>query len=227
MLKNLKSLFFVEDEPEDDKSKKGESAGENKDAKPEGVQKTNQSAPVKSTNTGYTNGKVNNKIIEKLLDAIDKSNMEGFDYLEYKRSLEALAKMPMDEATRYRSAFATAATLGVTLDKLVSSTNYYLTVLNNESDQFSTTFKNEFTSQVVEKEKEIKQFENIIKEKADRIKVLTDEITKHQVQMEDMRVKIDEGKAKIDKTRTDFKVSFEHVKSMFQEDIDKMKKYLK
>jgi len=226
MLKNLKSLFFVSEEDESDEKAnkdqpKNQGVGSDKGLKP-------SDKPIgKKIAVPDSKGQVDNKIIGKLLEAIDRNDMEGFDYLEYKKSLKALDKMPMDEATKYRSAFATAATLGVTLDKLVDSTNYYLTVLNNENDQFLSTFKTEFAKKVSDKEKEIIQYEAIIKEKSEKIKLLTEEINKHQKQIESMKLKIDEGKSKINKTQEDFKLSFNHVKSMFEEDIVKMKKYLK
>ena len=239
MLKNLKSLFIVEDTDEEaknpsDVSEKNNATPDKKDVVSE--KKTTSAMPppipknvatTSSSVTGSTQGVLDTKIIEKLLQAIDKNNLEGFDYLEYKRSLKALGKMPMDEATKYRSAFATASTMGVTLDKLIETTNFYIGILNKENEQFTGAFKNQFDNKVSGREREITQFESVIKEKSEQIKKLTEEIAKHQQQIGDLRTKIEESNSKIIKTQNDFRESYNHLKTQFEEDIVKMNKYLK
>ena len=224
MLKNLKSLFIVED-TEEGKPKEVESKQE-KGTKINSASSADTPPPLPKKPTN-TEGVVDSKIIEKLLEAIEKNNLEGFDYLEYKKSLKALEKMPMDEATKYRSAFATASTLGVTLDKLMQTTNFYIGVLDKENEQFLGAFKSQFDDKVSGREREIAQFETIIKEKSAEIKKLTDEITKHQNQIADLKGKIEESNAKISKTQNDFKISYTHLKNQFEEDKVKMEKYLK
>ena len=57
--------------------------------------------------------------LEFLTTALEKSNLPGFDYLEFKRAVaDLLSNMNMDEATAYKSAFTTVATtLGLTKGK--------------------------------------------------------------------------------------------------------------
>ncbi|MBW1297314.1 hypothetical protein [Aquimarina litoralis] len=225
MLKNLKSLFIVEDEADNkETSEPKENKADTTEKKPAA------STPPPLPNNPVTvssEGALDNKIVEKLLQAIEKNNLDGFDYLEYKKSLKALEKMPMDEATKYRSAFATASTMGVTLDKLLQTTNFYIGVLDKENEQFLGAFKNQFDSKVSGREREIAQFQSIIKEKSEQIKKLTEEITKHQQQISDLKAKVEESNNKINKTQNDFKVSYSHLKKQFEEDIVKMQKYLK
>jgi uncharacterized coiled-coil protein SlyX len=226
MLKSLKSLFIVDDSDgkEVTPEKKKESKKESKEEKPK---ETIVNKPLRSSTTTSTIGTVDKAIMEKLLGAIEKNNLEGFDYLEFKKALKALEKIPMDEATKYRSTFATASTMGVTLGKLVDSTNHYVKVLDNENAVFLKAFEGQISSKVGDKEKEILQFEAIIKEKSERIKQLTEEITKHQNQITDLRQVVDESKMKIDKTKNDFKMSYLHLRTQLEQDIQKMKQYLK
>ncbi|AXT56649.1 hypothetical protein J8L88_07305 [Aquimarina sp. MMG015] len=226
MLKNLKSLFIVDDSEEENKETSGssEKADVSSDKKPAAsTPPPLPNNPISSSSEGV----LDTKIVEKLLQAIEKNNLDGFDYLEYKKSLKALEKMPMDEATKYRSAFATASTMGVTLDKLLQTTNFYIGVLDKENEQFIGAFKNQFDSKVSGREREIAQFESIIKEKSEQIKKLTEEIAKHQKQIGDLKAKVEESNSKINKTQNDFKVSYSHLKAQFEEDIVKMQKYLK
>jgi len=226
MLKNLKSLFIVDDAEEENKesSESVEKSEVKSDKKPAAsIPPPLPNNPISASSEGA----LDTKIVEKLLQAIEKNNLEGFDYLEYKKSLKALEKMPMDEATKYRSAFATASTMGVTLDKLLKTTNFYIGVLDKENEQFIGAFKNQFDSKVSGREREIAQFESIIKEKSEQIKKLTEEIAKHQQQIGDLKAKVEESNSKINKTQNDFKVSYSHLKAQFEEDIVKMQKYLK
>lgn len=226
MLKNLKSLFIVEEE----ETKPQESKDGKKEASTNTPPKGNNNPPPlpkKPAAAASTAGAVDVKIVEKLLQAIEKNNLDGFDYLEYKKALKALEKMPMDEATKFRSAFATASTMGVTLDKLLETTKFYIGVLDKENDEFVNAFKNQFNDKVSGREREIAQFESIIKEKSAQIKALTDEITKHQTQIEDLKQKLEESNSKILKTQNDFKQSYDHLKAQFEGDIVKMQKYLK
>lgn len=228
MLKNLKSLFIVDDSEEEKKAApdaKKDAANPTSTAN----QNTNPTTPppIPKVSTGDTSGVLDTKIVEKLLQAIEKNNLEGFDYLEYKKSLKALEKMPMDEATKYRSAFATASTMGVTLDKLLKTTDFYLGVLDKENEQFLGAFKNQFDDKVSGREREIAQFEAIIKEKSEQIKKLTEEITKHQQQIGELKAKVEQSNLKINKTQNDFKVSYSHLKNQLEEDKVKMQKYLK
>ncbi|WP_299186764.1 hypothetical protein [uncultured Aquimarina sp.] len=226
MLKNLKSLFIVDDSEEENKETSGstEKVDVSSDKKPAAsTPPPLPNNPISSSSEGV----LDTKIVEKLLQAIEKNNLDGFDYLEYKKSLKALEKMPMDEATKYRSAFATASTMGVTLDKLLQTTNFYIGVLDKENEQFIGAFKNQFDSKVSGREREIAQFESIIKEKSEQIKKLTEEIAKHQKQIGDLKAKVEESNSKINKTQNDFKVSYSHLKAQFEEDIVKMQKYLK
>lgn len=223
MLKNLKSLFIVE-EPSEEKKEAP------KQEKKETLEKTIKQTTVSASQPTRTTSSVSNvdrKIIEKLLSAIENNNQEGFDYLEFKKALKALEKMPMDEATKYRSTFATASTLGVTLNGLVSSAGHYVRVLEKENSTFLKTFEGQLSTKVGDKEKEIVQFDNIIKEKAAAIKQLTDEITKHQAQIATLKQEVQESRAKIDQTQNNFKFSYLHLRTQLEEDVQKMKQYLK
>ncbi len=226
MLDKLKSIFIVDDSPKENPKEKKDDSKKETSATTSSTTQTVSTAPKRQTTT-TSSGTVDNSIIERLLGAIEKNNLEGFDYIEFKKALKALEKIPMDEATKYRSTYATASTLGVTLDKLVDSTTHYIKVLDNENTTFIKAFEGQISSKVGNKEKEIVQFEAIIKEKSARIKQLTEEIAKHQEQITGLRQAVDESKSKIDKTRNDFKLSYLHLRTQLEQDVEKMKQYLK
>lgn len=220
MLKNLKSLFIIEESEQEIEKKDEIQKGSAANPKPSSPQNTKNTLPS-------TEGIIDAKIIEKLLQAVEKNNLDGFDYLEYKKSLKALEKMPMDEATRYRSAFAAASAMEVTLDKLLETTNFYLGVLEKENEQFLSASKNQFNAKVSGGQQEISKFQSLVKEKSEQIKKLTEEIAKFQKQISSMEEEVAESNAKIEKTQNDFKRTYLHLRGQFEADKEKMLKYLK
>lgn len=172
-------------------------------------------------------GVVDNDIIEQLLLEVEKTDLEGFDYFEYKKALKALEKMPMNEVTKYRSAFATASTMGVTLENLLKSAAFYVAVLDAENEKVNADFEKKITESVGKKEKEITQLKNKIQEKKALIKKLTEEITQHENKITDLKYKVKDNKKELTENQNNFKVSFNYLKSQFTVDIARMKEYLK
>ncbi|MCD8453382.1 hypothetical protein LNJ08_03155 [Tenacibaculum finnmarkense genomovar ulcerans] len=222
MLKNLKSLFFTEDESEKENKQedKKQAVSAKKSAE---INTVNKSTTINSNVTGS----VDAAIVEKLLAAIENNNLDGFDYLEFKKALKALEKIPMDEATKYRSTYAAASTMGATLDSLLETINHYIGVLDTENSTFTKAFEGQLVAKIGNKEKEITQFEAVVNEKSEKIKQLTNEITKHQNQIEELKKLIADSSHKITKTQNDFKMSYLHLRTQLEQDAQKIKQYIK
>jgi hypothetical protein len=150
MLKNLKKWFVVDDEEFKEKMS-GDSAGD-ADIVPE--QKAKPTSTSSSSSTSSTasstvpSGKSSPKFTNILLQAMEANNLDGFDYLEYKHSLHNLAKMAMDEKTRYQSAYAAASTMGATPAKLVKTAHFYIDVLKKEEAKFAQALANQKDKQI-------------------------------------------------------------------------------
>ncbi len=164
--------------------------------------------------------------MEKLLAVLEENNQEGFDYLEFKKSLQALSKMPMDEKTRFCSAFATAATMGATVAKLNESIQTYKKHLDIENSNFLKTLKDQVDEKVLGRENEVKRHEKSIHEKSEQIKKLTGEISQHQQQMKVITSKIAEDKQKIENTREEFTRTFERLMAQINYDNEKINEYI-
>lgn len=172
-------------------------------------------------------GIVDQEIVGELLDEVEKNNLDGFDYFEYKQSLKALDKMPMDEATKYRSAFATAATMGITLDELLETANFYLGILDAADKKFQSNSEQEKKKNIGDKEEKVNQLEKTIQKKEDKIKKLQAEIAKHKNRIAELQREVKIDRVQIEKTHNNFMASFNFLRAQFADDIAKMKKYLK
>ena len=171
-------------------------------------------------------GKPDGKFVDILLKAVEKGNLEGFDYLEYKSSLQSLVNMDMDEETRYKSALAMAKTLGATPDKLIKTAKHYLDILKQENTKFKQALKNQREKQVVGKETGIVDIAKSIEQKKRRIQELEKEIQADTEKMKKMKSGINQAAAKVQRTNDSFIYAYNVVTGQIQEDIEKIKKYL-
>jgi uncharacterized phage infection (PIP) family protein YhgE len=138
-----------------------------------------------------------------------------------------MEKMSIDEATRFKSAFATASTIGVTLTNLVDTANHYVSILDEENQKFAATVSRNEVQMVQQKQAEIKGMIAKITTKEERITALRKEIEADKVKAEKMKAEIDASQSTIELTKNNFEKSFLSLRAQFVTDIEKMKKYLK
>lgn len=215
IFKTLKGLFVVQTPTEEETT---ENSTTDKSETPANKATSSPSAPA---------GKATEKFYDILLASMEANNQEGFDYLEYKKSLQTLAKMPMDEQTRYFSAFAAAQAMGVTSQKLTDSANFYLKVLAAEDSKFQESVNAQRQKQIGNKEKAIADMDATIKAKAEQITKLTQEIQAHQTDMEKMKAEISDAVVKIETTLSDFHATYDELTAQISKDVENMAKYLK
>ncbi|MFY7912215.1 MAG: hypothetical protein ACOVO2_21800, partial [Emticicia sp.] len=198
-LSKLKGIFIVQT-PSDGQTAEATPAKTDVNAKP----------AVTTTKTEVVTpaGKVSDKFYEILFGAMETNNQPGFDYLEYKKSLQTLAKMPMDEATRYSSAYAAAQAMGVSSQQLNDSAQFYLNVLKTEDSKFQESVNAQRQKQIGSKEKAIADLDATIKAKGEQIARLTQEIAAHQEDMGKMKAEISEAVVKIETTLSDFHATY-------------------
>jgi len=229
MLKKLKSLFIVEEEKVEKKTTNKSEEKVKKEANIPIIEQNEKKIQFDQTSDANLDFDIENdtKFSEKLLMAIEQKNQSGFDYIEFKKAVKALDKIQMDEATKYKSAFATAATIGVTLPKLVESVKFYINVIDSENNNFLGSFDKNYKFKIAGKEKEIIACDTSIQEKENQIRILSEEIEKKKIELDELRFKLDDSKANMDKTQQGFKNAYYNLRSQFEADIQKMEKYLK
>lgn len=181
--------------------------------------------PTFSANVG--DGAVSEKFMQALFGAMEASNLDGFDYFEYKLSLKNLANMPMDEPTRYKSAYAMATTMGATPEKLISSALHYLDILKNENTKFSQAAENQRSAQVGNKQSQVDNLEAVILQKAEQIKRLTEEIEQHRQDVTKLKDDIAQSTVKVAQTQQDFGATYQSLVGQIEQDVANMKNYLK
>ena len=216
-LKKFKSVFIEEDTSQ---------AAKTEGAEPQQTATTAAAAPVPPPAAPTSPGSVSDRFVEILASALEKNNQPGFDYFEFRQSLANLAKMAMDEPTRFKSAFAMAQTMGVDQAKLMESANFYLQVLSGEQAKFNEAHAQQRSKLIGNREEEVVNLENAIQQKTQQIAELTRQIEEHRQQSTQIRAEVSESTLKIEKTKSDFEATFTSVVSQLQDDVAKIKQYL-
>lgn len=129
------------------------------------------------------------KSVKFLTSALEKNNLPGFDYIEFKQSLHNMKGMGIDEDTAVKTAFATAMTVGLTKDKLIKTANHYREVLNGEEKQFAVALQKQMNSRVQAKAKEVEK--------------LKKQVETHKAKIAELEKKIAQASAVIEKADDD------------------------
>ncbi len=223
VLKNLKSIFVIEDE----KGAKNKEAAKPKTSKKNEGKRNDKDTGKTVRSVVESSGEVDQRIVNTLFKAIERSNIQGFDYLEFKQSVKGLEKMVTDEATRFKSAFATASTIGVTMDKLVKSATHYAGILDKEKSQFIQA-ANDQSNNLIEKRKvELQDLLKSLEEKKKAIERMQEDLLKGEKKIKVIQDGIKNSTVKIENTKRNFEASWTFLKDQIISDINKMKTYLK
>jgi len=232
MFKNLKSLFVKDNELKPEESQQdmdGDSTITEENITAEKV----ATAEVENQNIEDlvnpddhdVTGEVSEKFMNILLGAINKNNQEGFDYVEFKQSLQSLGNMNMDEQTKIKSAFAMSKTMGATKAKLLESAQFYMGILESESTKFNNAVSNQINRQIGGKKDSQKDIQLSIENKQKQIEQLKSEIAQLELDNEKVSKEISSGEVKVLKTKNDFQTTYNLLLEKIRKDIDLIEKY--
>lgn len=159
------------------------------------------------------------KSVEFLENAMIKETQPGFDYLKFKQSIEQLAGLKLDPSTSFKSAFATASTMGVTKDSLLQSARHYLTILGEEKKQFDQALNNQVQQRIDSKKDELQQLQQQIDDHKRQIARLEKQILEFQDKIARSDEEVAEAKASIDQTKIKFENTYQQFVSAIETDI--------
>lgn len=166
------------------------------------------------------------KSLSFLMKALSENDLSGFDYIQFKQSVAALEKMDMDEETAFKSAFATAATMGLTKGKLIETAGYYRNILIKEQDNFAKALSNQLVTKVDAKKKDVEKLKYQIDKNKEQIKKLQDEIATYLDQVESTEASIVEEDNRITATKEKFEQTHKAVLAIVDDDVMNINKYL-
>jgi predicted phage tail protein len=174
---------------------------------------------------GTTHG-LDVKSVEFLTNALEKNNLPGFDYLEFKLSLARLQEMNLPEETAFKSAYATASTVGLTKDKLVTTAQHYKQVLVNEKEQFDKALNNQLQKRVKSKQQEVGKLKTQIQAWKAQMEKLQNQIAKSQATIDTADDHIGAEMKKIEATKEHFEHTHQSILNQIDLDLQHIQGYL-
>ncbi len=173
-----------------------------------------------------TNGELDKKFVDAFLRAIKNNAIKEFDYLKFMHSVKSMQDMNMDADTSYKSAYATAQTIGITKDKLLKTASHYMNVLKKEREHFADALKNQRSEKISGKLAEAEKLRNKIREYETKMKQMQKEITAYKKKIQGTDAAIEKEKEKIETIKNNFVTSYEHFEGVLTSDIDSIKNLL-
>lgn len=171
-------------------------------------------------------GQIDATISQQLADALEQSNMPGFDYFEFVKALQAQESILPAEQLRFQAVYTMAATMGLTKEVLVNSANHYLGVLKNKETEFLTAVDSHTTTGIGGKEKTIADIDTQIQQKSEQIRKLTDEMNEAQSKKTALINEISAGKAEVERVKNNFYATLKVYTDKITSDIQKIQQYL-
>ena len=166
------------------------------------------------------------KSVDFISKAIEKANLPGFDYVEFKQALSNIAKMNIDEATAFKSAYGTAMTMGLTKEKLLETANHYKAIVSKEREQFDVASEKQKDLKIGDNLRQVDDMNKKILDNELKIKQLQDEIETLRVKVRGMDYEREQAYGKIEEAKTKFTFAHQSIMNQIEKDIENIQKYL-
>lgn len=169
---------------------------------------------------------LDDRSLEFLTQALEKNNLPGFDYLEFKRAVAQLLDLKLDEATAFKSAFSTASTMGLTKEKLFETAAYYRNLVEKEQAHFTEALENQNATKVAGQQNTVTRLRDQIERNKTEILRLQDEMAAYLTQVEQVESSTKLESEKLEKAKAAFEKTNKAVLLNIDSDVEKMHKHL-
>jgi len=182
------------------------------DLKPTAKGSAKVSSKASTNDTDPPIGSDADEFYKTLEKALRKSAGDGFDYLKFKDTLKKMASHVPEEAARYAAAGASAESMKMSADDLISSAQDYIAVLDKQEALFKDAQSDIQTE--------------VDKDEAD-LKTINKQIADLESQKAVLEAEIADNTKKINEDKASFDAGYDKLASEIKQDISKIKKYLK
>lgn len=171
-------------------------------------------------------GNVDKKASQFLSAAMEENGSPGFDYLKFKQSIDAMLKLNLDQEVAFKSAYATARTMGVTKAGLVKSAKHYLGILMKEKSKFDEALNKRVEEQVASKSEEVTHLKKEIEAMRAKIAEMETKIAESEEKIASADQDVERERLKIEETQQKFESTFQSFVSTIESDLESINDYL-
>lgn len=184
-------------------------------------------APATVTNAAGT-GQVDRKFVEHFVNLLEKANLPGPDYFEYKQALQSMEGLGLGEEKQFQAAWASFKAMGGAKDTAIlkTSADQYLAILGKDRDSFLKDVEKAVKERVGALQGEYKKLEDANAAYAQQIIDLQKKIDDNKNRLGQISGEVSEQTAKINANKDSFEVTYVSFVDQIQSDVAKINQYL-
>ena len=185
--------------------------------------------PAKAVNANtVVNAKPDSKFLDHFAALLNKSNIPGPDYFEYKQVLKNMESLQLSEEKLYLAAWASFMAMGGVKETTILQTSgeQYLKILDGDRASFLKDVEKTIEERVGSLKKEHVNLEENNKKYAEEILKLQQKIEESKNRMGQISSEISEQTTKINQNKDGYESTFSTFTNQIRQDLEKINKYL-
>lgn len=185
--------------------------------------------PVVGTLNAAGTAEVDRKFVEHFVELLEKANLPGPDYFEYKQALKSMDGLGLSEEKQYQASWASfrAMSGGIKdLSVLTTSASQYVGVLDRDRASFLKDVEKAISDRVGSLNQELNKLQQDNKTYAQQIVELQEKINANNGRLEKINGDIQEQSAKINDNRDSYDITYHSMVEQINSDVARIKKYL-
>ena len=192
------------------------------------IEQPKQAPPATVPNVAGT-ANVDRKFVDHFVELLEKANLPGPDYFEYKQALKSMEGLSLGEDKQFQAAWASFKAMGGAKETTVlkSSADQYLAILDKDRTSFLKDVEKAISDRVGSLQQEHKKLEEnnaaFLLEMANLQKKIDD----NKNRLGQISGEITEQSAKINANKENFEVTYKSFVDQINSDLNKINQYLK
>lgn len=166
------------------------------------------------------------KSVEFITKAIEKANLPGLDYLEFRMAVDNLKKINLDEVTAIKSAYATMSTMDLTKEKIIETANHYKGVLLKEREQFDIASQKQQDLKIGQNLQQVNELQRKVIDHEAKIKQLQEEVEMARTKIRELDYERDNAAAKIEEAKSKYLFTHQSIMNLMERDIQNIRQHI-
>lgn len=174
-------------------------------------------------------GNIDKKFTEHFVSLLEKANLPGPDYFEYKQALQSMEGLGLGEEKQFQAAWASFKAMGGVKETTIlnTSANQYIGILDKDRASFLKDVERAVRDRVGALQDEEKRLEESNKAIAQQIADLQKKIDENKSRLGQISGEVAEQSAKINANRDSFEITYLSFVDQIKSDLTKINQYLK
>ena len=172
---------------------------------------------------------IDRKFVEHFVDLLEKANLPGPDYFEYKQALKSMEGLGLGEEKQFQAAWASFKAMGGPKDTTIlkSSADQYLGILDKDRTSFLKDVEKAIKERVGALQDEQKKLEESNTAISQQIADLQKKIENNKNRLGQISGEVTEQSARINANKDSFELTYLSFVEQIKSDLNKINQYLK